>query len=181
MTAEVAFDACARCHRDPHAGQFAARADAGACDRCHDANGFVPARYTTADHAQTRFPLVGAHLAQPCVRCHKVDAFPTGERCRRFAFPSVACESCHNDPHAGQFTAAAPVRACGDCHTVAAWSALDFDHDRDTNYKLEGQHRAVACALCHVEHSGTVRYRSTPTTCEACHSGGKPAGLGGRS
>jgi len=178
-TAAIAFDTCERCHKDPHAGQFVSTKEGGACERCHDVGGFVPARYTTADHAKTRFVLAGAHLAQPCVACHKVDSFPSGARCRRFVFADVACASCHRDPHAGQFTTA-PAKACGDCHTNGAWKELDFDHDRDTRYRLEGQHRAVACAKCHVETSGAVRYRSTPTRCEACHTG-EVLQLGGRS
>jgi hypothetical protein len=48
--------------------------------------------------------------------------------------------------------AAAPAaQTCDACHTVEAWLPVRFeaaDHDR-LEYRLEGAHRAVACALCH--------------------------------
>ncbi len=61
---------CEDCHRDPHAGQFAARADRGRCDACHGVDTFRPA--TKFDHDRdTSFRLAGAHVKVPCAGCHK--------------------------------------------------------------------------------------------------------------
>ena len=62
---------CTDCHQDRHAGQLAGRADGGRCETCHDVNGFKPARFSPEDHARTRMPLTGAHLAIPCDACHR--------------------------------------------------------------------------------------------------------------
>lgn len=181
-TAGLKFDTCTRCHADAHAGQFAARADGGACESCHDVGGFVPARFAAEDHAATRFKLAGAHLAQPCIACHRMETFAAGVESRRFAFDDIRCSGCHDDPHGGQFQKSAPVKACEACHGVSSWQTLAFDHDRDSKYKLEGQHRRVACDGCHLpvtEGSTTVaRYRGVATSCDACHSV-EPARLGG--
>lgn len=173
-TVELVFDRCERCHADAHEGQFAGRVARSACQDCHDENGFKPARFTVADHANTRFALAGAHLAQPCVACHRVETFPSGNECRRFVIDDTRCEACHTDVHAGQFAATAPVRPCGECHTLSAWRDFGFDHDKNTSYRLEAKHRSARCDGCHPGvsqgESSYVRYRGTPTACEACHT-----------
>ncbi|HER33894.1 MAG TPA: hypothetical protein ENO19_00300 [Halothiobacillaceae bacterium] len=187
MTTPLEYDTCERCHRDVHDSQFAARATSpagGACEQCHDVDGFVPARYRAADHARSRFPLTGAHLALPCIACHRDTPMPDGTTVRRFAFADLRCEACHEDPHAGQFASTAPAKTCDDCHGTAAWRELDFDHDRDSTYPLEGQHRRALCSGCHVPAtiSGetVTRYRTVARDCSACHTA-QPAPLGGSS
>ena len=85
-------DACAACHRDPHEGQFGAGATKGRCIACHDPAHFTPSAFTLASHAQTRFPLTGAHKAVGCNLCHKKE----GELVR-FVPTSTACADCHRD------------------------------------------------------------------------------------
>jgi hypothetical protein len=174
-TADMAFDKCDRCHSDVHENQFAHRAAGAGCEHCHDENGFAPARFTVADHNETRFALIGAHLAQPCVACHPVVEFPSGNLCRRFAFESTDCEGCHADIHGGQFIASPPVKRCYECHAVSTWRDFGFDHDQNTRYRLEGKHRFARCDGCHTEvfedGSRYVRYRGVSTSCEACHIG----------
>jgi hypothetical protein len=180
-TAGMAFDTCARCHADVHAGQFTASARGGACERCHDVNGFVPARFTATDHGRTRFALDGAHLAQPCVACHSEETL-SGQTTRRFAFADMSCSACHDDAHAGQFTAAPPVKRCEQCHRTASWRDLAFDHDRDTSYRLEGAHGRAACGGCHtaadIAGRTVARYRGVATACVSCHID-QPVQLGG--
>ena len=47
------------------------------------------------------------------------------------------------------------------------WKADKFDHDRDSQYKLLGQHQGARCDGC---HPGRL-YKPTPTNCGAapCH------------
>ena len=44
---------------------------------------------------------------------------------------------------------------CGDCHTAKSWkpdpATITFDHSRQTDFRLEGRHRSVACRSCHLD------------------------------
>ncbi|HSM93555.1 MAG TPA: hypothetical protein VLT47_11780, partial [Anaeromyxobacteraceae bacterium] len=67
----LAFAACTDCHADAHLGQLApAAGDPRTCDRCHGVEAWRPARFEAEDHARTRYPLQGAHLAVACAGCH---------------------------------------------------------------------------------------------------------------
>jgi hypothetical protein len=180
--AGLAHGLCTDCHADVHRSQFAARADGGRCESCHHVDGFVPALFTTADHAGTRFPLEGAHLAQPCVACHRPVADGRGETYLAFTFEDRACTACHVDPHHGQFARGPAAKACTVCHGTSAWLPVDFDHDRDSTYRLEGRHRSVPCVKCHVpvtEDGVTfVRYKPLDPACRTCHTVATP-GLDG--
>jgi hypothetical protein len=81
------------------------------------------------------------------------------------------CETCHRDPHAGQFKPRAQPSACLACHQVAAWSALSFDHRTDSRFPLEGKHEKAACAACHPPaEGGATRWRPLELACSACHA-----------
>lgn len=83
---------CAGCHRDRHAGQFAVAA-ATACERCHDVEGFAPAR--RFDHQRdARYALDGRHAAVPCAGCHP-SATAGGETVVRYRPRPMDCEGCH--------------------------------------------------------------------------------------
>jgi hypothetical protein len=190
----LAFGACTDCHADAHEGQLATlagRQRAPDCDACHSENGFSPTRYTLADHAKSPFPLEGAHQAVPCESCHPsrpklLDRVPRGIRAalarkrRKPLFSDVLflipgkldrCETCHADPHAGQFAARIAKEGCQGCHQVSSFHALRFDHARDTRYPLEGPHAKAPCAGCHrPDAKGVVAYRGTPTECARCHA-----------
>jgi len=169
--AGVAHETCAICHADVHRGQFNRYTG---CESCHDENGFTPVRFSVADHARTRFPLEGAHVAQPCVACHQQATAPDGTSYRQFAVADTRCETCHNDVHMGQFAGGKSPKECTACHGLDRWALADFDHDRDTSYKLEGAHRKVACASCHLEvveqGRSFVRYRPIDPSCKNCHT-----------
>lgn len=55
---------CGQCHTDRHRGQLGED-----CARCHSPRTWTPDTLLV-DHQRTRFPLVGAHAVQDCVRCH---------------------------------------------------------------------------------------------------------------
>jgi hypothetical protein len=165
---------CTDCHADAHQQQFVQRSDGGKCESCHTVNGFSPATYTIADHNRSRFRLEGAHVAQPCFSCHPVADFGAAGSGRRFVYEDVGCESCHNDVHFGQFSRGRKPKGCPDCHGVSKWTELDFDHNRDSSYKLEGEHRTVPCRGCHltVTESGNtfIRYKPIDPSCKTCHT-----------
>jgi hypothetical protein len=172
--------ACASCHTDPHGGQFAARHVAGAgpaaeaersapvaCTPCHTT---VAWDSVTFDHDSTRYPLRGAHRTLACRKCHTA---PVAGRPVRFSGLPLTCDGagCHTNPHGGQFASRPRGSACTRCHTEAAWAQLVFDHQRDSDYPLDGAHRRLRCVACHKPQGqpAIVRYRPLPHRCEDCH------------
>jgi len=170
LLTKIPHDQCADCHEDVHRGQLAHRANNGACDNCHTVYGFLPARFTISDHSETHFPLVGAHLAQPCIACHKQEAGAQGRSVMNFKMSSTSCESCHADTHRGQFKARG---SCNACHSTESWSLASFDHGRDTEYPLTGAHLSIPCRSCHpqeVDANGSfVRFSPLGKECTDCH------------
>lgn len=164
--------ACAQCHRSPHRGQLENRADGGRCDACHDVLGFVPVSFGIEKHAQTRFPLDGAHRAVACNACH-TRGIVRGAETVRLVFDSIECASCHTDIPPGHTRDVQGTYGCTDCHTTAGWRQVSFDHQR-TDFPLQGRHAKIACQRCHPKvDEGTprerVHYADLDRACSSCH------------
>lgn len=167
------YDECRDCHSDYHLGQFAVRPDKGACESCHKVDGFKPSLFTIATHNKSQFPLEGAHLAQPCIFCHKVMESDPNHKVLNFKPAERQCAECHRDIHLGQFANANPAKECTTCHNNESWHQLKFDHNKDSSYPLKGAHAKVACAGCHqTAVNGTEKYivyKPLDTKCVSCH------------
>ena len=168
----VRHDRCTACHADSHQGQFAARADRGACESCHDVNGFLPARFGPDEHAATKYPLQGSHLAVPCDACHK-PVVGAARRTLQFRVAARRCAECHRDVHQGEVKAQVERGGCEACHRVEAWKPASFDHAA-TRFALQGAHVRPACKDCHkIVDAGTPKQRvqlaGLPLACEGCH------------
>lgn len=159
----IPFEGCADCHKDPHQDRFGP-----GCRSCHDTTDWkkvIGAGAQRTFHEKTRYPLRGAHVEARCEACH--GPFPGMKVPQYKGLAFARCADCHADAHAGQLRAPtapagpAPARtaageapaagSCDRCHTVQGWLPVRFelaDHDA-LPYRLEGAHRAVACALCH--------------------------------
>ncbi len=182
------FDTCSACHVDAHLGQLAHLGQPlPSCDRCHTVQSFLPARYELADHKT--FALEGAHAAVSCMLCHLTDkklaarAEPVRawleKRKRKDELSLVSfhpegntarCDTCHADPHQGQFASRVQKSGCADCHVVASFAQVRFDHGQ-TRFPLTGLHDKVACASCHVAGAGgVVHYRPLEVACASCHA-----------
>jgi hypothetical protein len=143
----IPFQACSDCHKDPHQGRFGA-----ACQSCHAPDNWKQMHGVSKEkafHEKTRYPLRGAHLQARCDACHG----PWGKEKAVFrGLKFDRCTDCHLDAHLGQLAfAAAPARTCDRCHSMEGFAPVRFeleDHDK-LAYRLEGAHRAVACATCH--------------------------------
>jgi hypothetical protein len=83
---------CAGCHRDPHAGQFAAANGRTACERCHATDSLQATRFVHS--RDSRYPLDGAHARLACGRCHKPEV-ANAIRVVRYKPLPVACAGCH--------------------------------------------------------------------------------------
>lgn len=189
---------CTDCHRDPHAGDTEKYLGKEGCLACH---ALLQWREVRFDHSVTKFPVAGLHLKVSCLACHKAPAadgralptsagglpLPTAAAVILPPPPALAwaaprevrlvgapflCSGCHTDPHLGQVGT-----GCEKCHGDSSWGPSRFDHNRDSTYRLEGAHRAVACIGCHPKELGTernagkefMRLKPLASACADCH------------
>jgi hypothetical protein len=143
---------CISCHKrdDRHEGTLGER-----CESCHTDVNWRVARF---DHAATRYPLAGRHLVVACKSCHQSLRYREAPR---------DCTGCHRKDDTHKATLGVQ---CESCHNVRAWALWDFDHDRGTNYRLEGKHRKLRCDACHSQPAPVGR-KAAPVgrDCMACH------------
>lgn len=146
---------CGGCHPDPHASSLGLD-----CQRCHDQGSWRPTGLI-AEHARTRFPLMGVHTITPCETCHT--GAPTGD----FRGAPTACELCHQadlaralvpDHQANSWTL-----DCQRCHVPASWLGTDIRHDF---FPLTGGHGALDCSQC---HTGGL-FTGLSQDCYTCHA-----------
>lgn len=145
---------CAGCHEDVHQTKLGRD-----CTSCHDQNTFRPTEQI-AMHSRTRFPLVGAHAATECFRCH------SGAEVGRFQPVDTECLACHtadlaratNPDHAANGW----TNDCDRCHIPTAWSGQAFNHSW---WPLTGAHATANCTQC---HAGGM-FVGTPNQCVDCH------------
>lgn len=160
---------CMDCHSNPHHVDWKQR-----CESCHSVASpwsAASARFTRAQHAATGFPLVAPHDRTSCASCHKpgisfVKRYPDPRSDQRRVLQR--CESCHSDPHEGQWTARYPH--CTDCHTVRGFKPSHFTASDHKKYPLVGGHTKATCTDCHTPARGGMKhFRGTPTECAKCH------------
>lgn len=170
------FATCAGCHADPHAGAATVAGKVVDCGACHSVSGFTPATYTVAQHATTRFPLLGSHQTVTCGRCHthasdaatRTALGSAGVRMR----PPLQCVGCHADPHQGHEDA---LGDCTACHGLTAFRPSTVDAAAHARYRfaLTGAHRAVPCASCHRDlarpYAGPLLFQAA-SGCRDCHA-----------
>jgi hypothetical protein len=175
---KVKFANCMDCHKDVHAGQFAAAPYNNRCESCHTVRDFHRSLFTVAKHRESKFPLTGAHVAVPCNDCHKEGITHAADKVLPFHFEDRSCTACHTDPHHGEFRDRMARRradgtplGCEACHNTKSWIEVrGFDHSK-TQFPLLGAHRAVACDGCHKPAPGAheIQFKGTPARCEQCH------------
>jgi hypothetical protein len=146
---------CGGCHEDPHRGELG-----GDCATCHAEDDWRPDEQI-AMHDRTRFPLVGAHAATACWRCHP------GARVGLFTRVDTECVTCHAADLARANTpdhlALGYLDSCDRCHISTTWRGAGFTHP---GFALTGAHQFLDCDACH----GGGIYAGTPSDCYACHA-----------
>ncbi|GAB4331384.1 MAG: hypothetical protein Kow0037_07940 [Calditrichia bacterium] len=160
------------------------------CTECHSTEGWEPANF---DHAQTQFPLTGAHVSVNCVECHSSG----------YSGTSRECVACHQDDYNSatnpNHQAAGFPTTCQDCHSTQNWSQSSFDHDGLYFPIYSGKHQgewSTCTAECHVvptnfslfecitchehrqskmddEHQGVANYQYSSPACYNCHPTGE--------
>jgi len=139
---------CFDCHKedDNHKGRLGE-----VCGDCHVESAWRDAKF---DHDETDFPLEGNHEDASCNGCHANE---------RYEDTPTECYACHrlDDVHRGS-----RGQECDNCHSPRDWESVLFDHSRDTDFPLEGQHNDVSCDSCHED--GVFEKEMDPA-CFACH------------
>lgn len=142
------------------------------CTACHDDHEGRDAPLTekeaTSDftHAQTGFPLSGAHAEVSCAACHDEQSMEV---------ISSRCAACHEDAHDGELGT-----SCTPCHKTTRWHSLLKTlpaHEVPTT----GGHANLACGDCHIQGAHleevTVEcgdchpeaHGGTEAACDTCH------------
>jgi hypothetical protein len=135
----------------------------------------VPASAASVESLLMPGPVAAKHAKyeQQCTNCH--------DRANR-ARQSELCMACHKEIAAdvqqrtgyhGRMPNAGAAGQCQACHSehlgrnadIVRLDTAQFDHAR-TDFRIEGAHRALACASCH--QSGEA-FRKASATCLGCH------------
>jgi len=170
FTDPIDFSYCRNCHEDYHNGQFVqSDGQIQDCGECHSVyEDFTFTSYGLDDHAQSAFPLEGAHVATPCFACHLDEASEEWN----FRHIGQHCVDCHEDIHEGYISDEYyPDRDCLHCHNSDSWATVSFDHDL-TDWPLEDKHADLDCSSCHIEEKGELfiqRFNNLNTECYSCH------------
>jgi hypothetical protein len=132
----------------------------GDCTKCHGPAGWSPVRLSPEfDHAESGFPLDGAHARTACRACHAT---------LDFRETADDCVSCHLDPHESELGL-----DCAACHTPRSFidrSVMIRAH-LATRLPLDGRHRTIDCEDCHDPAGpGTLQFVGLPVECYDCHS-----------
>ncbi|MFA9389573.1 MAG: hypothetical protein ACERKD_07185 [Prolixibacteraceae bacterium] len=158
---------CTDCHTDYHKGQFTVRGKTSDCNQCHTVNGYTPSLFTIEQHNEGDFKLEGAHLATPCIFCHKKEV--------EWSFRNIGkmCVDCHQDIHKVEMSSKYyPEQRCENCHSISAWDEVKFDHNL-TEFKLEGKHADQTCRKCHFTEANndsfSQKFSSLDQSCTQCH------------
>ena len=151
---------CLSCHQSEYnsAPNHVVQSFPTNCEMCHNFNVWTE---TSFDHANTNFPLTGAHQSVDCSFCHESGYTGT----------STVCFDCHQSVYQQttnpDHVAIAVPTDCETCHTTNPnWQPATFSiHDQI--YQLIGAHSNISnnCATC---HNGD--YNNTPNTCFGCHA-----------
>lgn len=143
---------CIGCHRadDVHRGK-----QGEDCARCHRESGWGD--QVVFDHDLTRFPLIGLHATAPCEECHASATFQD---------VATRCKDCHGQDDVHKQTLG---DACARCHNPNGWTFWEFDHDKATDFHLEGAHGGLVCAACHRDPVQGHEFDQSQL-CVACHA-----------
>jgi hypothetical protein len=134
---------CHDCHDEGHGGTDAS------CGDCHEVKGWKPAKF---DHGPCTCAFPGKHQTVGCIDCHEDFGFVD---------TPTRCEGCHQPEGAHE-----PLGGCAMCHTATSWDDGRFDHNKQADFHLGGEHLSVSCVQCHTEPGV---FRGAPTECESCH------------
>lgn len=166
LTDPLAHNHCYNCHTDYHNGEFTRNGQQKDCNACHTEKTFSPSTFDIERHNHY-FALNGAHLATPCIDCHKSRENWTFKR------TTTECTECHDNIHEGHISPQfLPDNNCQYCHNTNSWTEINFDHNQ-TEFRLLGVHQKTECRKCHFQNIEDVKtqvFYGLSQSCETCHT-----------
>lgn len=156
---------CAGCHVDPHKSAMGMD-----CVRCHGQQSWAlqgAQGERVADHARTRFPLVGMHATLRCDQCH------TRASAGDFRGAPRDCFQCHRQDYAAapKHAAANFPHDCRSCHKSATFAGAVFDH-----VAFGAGANCVSCHMANYQGAPNHVEQSFSQTCAQCHTTASWAG-----
>ncbi len=150
------FDECSDCHTMAHGDQFKGQS----CESCHvNDKKFTMSTFGLERHNKLGFELTGKHQVIDCQKCHFDGQYEK--------VTYAECSDCHRNPHDQREI----DQQCDFCHVTTSFAWIKFDHNRQTDFKLTGKHRDVACTSCHVmEIFKDMPADNSNPNCQSCHS-----------
>lgn len=144
--------ACYSCHKheDVHNEQ-----QGKLCDDCHNDKSWWMEN-VRFDHELSDFPLIGQHAVVGCEACHATSAFKDVKK---------ECAPCHQEDDIHK---EALGKECEICHNPNDWLIWSFDHDEETDFKIEGAHKDQHCHSCH--YKPLVKDDKQRSRCIDCHN-----------
>jgi len=140
---------CFACHEqnDIHKKQLGKN-----CKDCHNEQDWKNYKF---DHDKTDYPLTFKHKKVKCNDCHPNQYFKNTPK---------TCINCHKlqDVHQNKYD-----KKCQSCHTTRAWNKINFNHDKDTKFRLVHRHKVIACSHC---HKGNIYKDKISKKCFSCHN-----------
>lgn len=160
------------------------------CTSCHSTTAWIP---STFNHANTKFPITGAHTRATCVQCHASGYTNTPTDC--YSCHKTKFDATTNPPHlSAQFP-----HDCETCHTQTVWTPSTFNHDAKYFPIYSGKHnrewnlcsdchtsssnyKVFSCIYCHEhnnkasvdkDHNGVQNYSYVSSECYRCHPQGR--------
>ena len=151
----LANQKCLTCHKDFHQENLGPKFQNGSCDKCH---GIIEKwKIPKFNHGVTDFDYKGAHLKAPCIKCHiqaKTDVAPDEKVRIKYVGLKKECWTCHKDVHGfnqQQSVRFKSLKKCEACHFEENWKRpLQFQHNLDTKFRIDGKHLNLACFACHL-------------------------------
>ncbi len=154
-------DNCLACHKPYHKDTLSEKYNNGECNKCHEQTTWKIPKF---NHTLTGLTLKGKHTEITCIKCHiqnpamaainyKLTAGVTKMLPQKWIGLQTACISCHKDIHqSGGFvsTRFGKMDQCQTCHNEKSFKAsVNFNHNLDTRFKVDGKHRDLTCIKCH--------------------------------
>ncbi len=158
---QLVYTNCFPCHQTqynlPTSPRHALPSFAHECTPCHTTTVWRP---STFSHANTPFPLTGAHQATACNQCHVNNIYQG---------TPTTCIGCHqsdfNTTTNPNHVARSFSQNCTECHATSAWSPASFNHG-NSGFPLTGRHTSTSCVSCHVNNNYNLVYNN----CYQCHA-----------
>lgn len=160
---------CINCHlsKDKHLNSFGHK-----CQSCHSAKGWDKTQYN--HFKETKFRLLGKHKSLSCEACHLPSNLSYDERARDSIELEKTCNGCHkkDDIHLGNNGS-----DCQQCHDNNDWGKIQFNHNDDTSFSLQGAHKNLVCEACHLPEvlknttskKNGSKQLEPERTCHDCH------------